>query len=469
MKNRALVLAATVTFAELCAAEPTPIALTDALRTALQSNRRIHDGCDSVRSARYGIDVANAEFAVHLVPLATSGLGSDTETSQSSAVSVNKKFSTGTIVELGAGTASTEDDFHRSFSGVTLSQALFRDFGPLTNTARVVEASRRVGSAERQLRLTAEQVAMDVAEAFYRIVGLDSEIAILERQLERAQHHARVADARLAKALATRMEVFRAQGQEAAAENDLLDARESAESARDELDVLLGRAPGEPLAIVPEPLVVQVEEGEETLIAAALERRAEIAEAIDQAAEAELRARVAQRNIYPDLRVGVNFALVGVGPTFEQSTSLDESGVRFLVSGTNPLDWRVGRAQAEQARLELATRKREAAQIQQRVTLEVRQAVRRLATIERRIAVQERNVQASSANVELANLRFDRGYASLLDVLEAEDALAKAQRDEAALRIERILASLRVRRSSGRLEELLRTLVGDDPLGSVCS
>ena len=78
-------------------------------------------------------------------------------------------------------------------------------------------------------------------------------------------------------------------------------------------------------------------------------------------------------------------------------------------------------------------------------------------------------MQASSANVELANLRFDRGYASLLDVLEAEDALAKAQRDDAGLRIERILASLRVRRSSGRLEELVRTLVGDDPLGSVCS
>jgi outer membrane protein TolC len=451
------------------AAEVPPLSLGEALSDALRDNPRIRDACDALSGARYGRDIANADFAVQLTPQATSGLGTDTETSQSSVVSLNKKFSYGTIVELAAGTTSSQNDFHRSFSGVTVSQGLFQSFGKQANTGALADAEHRIGGAERQLRLVEEQVVVDVVDGFYRVVGLESLVKILDGALERARRHSRAAEARLARAVATRMDIFRTQAQTAGAEGALLEARESLLGARDGLRLLLGKDLEEPLEVEPGALSVVVNESEDQLLKAALGQRVEVADAAAEVADAERQVALADHGRYPDLRVGVNFSLVGFGSSFRQSTSFDDSGFRFLVGGTNPLDRSAESARAGQARIELQRRKREHADVRERVAMEVREAVRHLATVEQRIEVGERNVEATRANVELATLRFDRGYADTLEVLQAEETLSQAEREEVALRIERVLASLRVRRAAGLLGDFLETTIADGAKHASCA
>jgi outer membrane protein TolC len=142
------------------------LSLSDAIALTLSDNPTIKNACDAARGARYGLDIAQSEFGFRFTPQATSGLGTSVDTSQNTTLNLSKKFSTGTSVELSSGTSSSDKGFYRSFTGITLSQSLFR-FGSLANTNNVAEAKRGISTAERQAELAKEQVVMDVITAFY--------------------------------------------------------------------------------------------------------------------------------------------------------------------------------------------------------------------------------------------------------------------------------------------------------------
>ncbi len=437
----------------------TTLTLREALAIAMRENPRIHNACDGRASARHGRAIADSEFSVQFSPQASSGLANDTQTSQTSVFTLSKKFTYGTLVELSAGTTATQDRFYRSFSGVTLAQSLFRAFGPLANTARIADAERRIGSAGTQLQETQETVAMDVVETFYRVIGERSLLAILESSRSRAEHHLAASQARLRRALATRMDIYRAETQLAASHGALLESQEALQAAKDTLNILLARDLGEPIEPESEIVSVALPLTETELVETSLRGRGDLQEASESVRDAERSYRIAERTLYPDLRVGVNFSFIGTGDSFSKSTDLDDSGARFVVSGTNPLDRSAERAQAEQARLDLARRRRDFLQLRDRVAFEVRRAHHHLQTVERRIAVQEKNVEAAEANRELASLRFDRGYADTQELLQAEEMFSQAQRDEVALRIELVLASLKLRKTAGLFRPWVESLI----------
>src|ERR1051325_10817461 len=102
MRNAIAAAAVLLVLTSPVLADPPALTLADALAVALRDNPRVRNACDAVTSARYGLDVAEADFAPHLTPYAASGLGVDTETSQSTILTLGKKFTTGTAVELSA-------------------------------------------------------------------------------------------------------------------------------------------------------------------------------------------------------------------------------------------------------------------------------------------------------------------------------------------------------------------------------
>ena len=469
-KTRGLVaLVVLLRIADARAESPEVLSLGGALATALHANGRIQDACDAAQQARFGMEVAGAEFAPQFVPRSSSGLGLDTETSQSTVLSLSKKFPLGTIVDLQAGTASSRSSFHRSYSGISLSQDVFRGFGRQSNMARVDDATSRTKAADWQMQMVRDEVVTDVIESYYRVVGKKSLLTILEAAALRAKEHLRAAEARLKRGLATRMDGLRAESLVALTEGSLLDAREGLQATKDSLALLLGKTPAQPIDVEPEIVAFKVDGSDDELADLALENRADLRAAEDQVADARRSYEVMEHGLYPDLRVGVNFALVGTGNNFADSARLNDHQVSVLVSGTNPVDRSAERAELAQARLELARRKRTVEQIRDKVTVDVRDAARHVATVERRIAVQEQYVRAASAAVDLARLRFEKGYADTLEVLQAEEGLSQAQQDDVNLRIERVTAAVRLRKTTGLLAPFVEDLLGEKPLPQGCS
>jgi outer membrane protein TolC len=448
---------------------PEVLSLADAVTDALRANGRIQDACDAAKQARFGMDVAQAEFAPQFSPRTASGLGLDTETSQSTVLSLSKKFPLGTIVDLQAGTASSRSSFYRSYSGVTLSQNMFRGFGRQPTMARVEDATSRTKAADWQMQVVRDEVVTDVIESYYRVVGKKSLLTILEAAAARAKEHQRAAEARLKRGLATRMEGLRAESLAALTEGSLLDAREGLQATKDALGLLLGKTLAESIDVEPEIVALKIEGSEDELVDLAERNRADLRAAEDEVTDARRSYELMERSLYPDLRVGVNFALVGTGNSFTDSARLNDHQVSVLVSGTNPVDRSAERAQLGQARLELSRRRRSLDQLRDKIALEVRDAARHLGTVERRIAVQEQYVRAASAAVDLAKLRFEKGYADTLEVLQAEEGLSQAQQDDVNLRIERVTASVRLRRATGSLADFVAELVGDKVAPPDCS
>jgi outer membrane protein TolC len=429
------------------------------LTLALNDNPVIKNACDTVRGARYGLDIAQAEFGFRLAPQATSGLGTDTETSQSTIVNLSKKFSSGTTVELSSGTSASDKSFYRSFTGVTISQSLFRGWGSLLNTNNVVEAKRRIVTTERQAALTKEEVIMEVIATFYLIVRHKLALGIWERSLERSQQLLAASYAKLERGLATKIDTFRVQSQIATAERGMLDAQESLLEAKDALKLLLNKDLAEEIDVETQIIPVAVTQEEKELVETALQRRLDVLEMTDQVRDAERNAHIAQRSLYPDLRVGFNYSLTGRGGNFADSVAFDNSRFRVLFSTSIPLSLTAERAQSQQRQLELVRKKREQHVLYQKVTQEVRQALRHVATVEKRITIQEKEIQVTRANLELASFRFERGYADMIEVLRAEDGLTQAQREEIILRVEQVGAAMQLRKAAGLVGAFLDTLL----------
>ncbi len=443
--------------ASVLAGQSRPLSLSDAVSLATSDNPTIKNACDVVTGTRYGLDIAQSEFGFRFAPQATSGLGTSVDTAQNTTLNLSKKFSTGTAVELSSGTSSSDKGFYRSFTGITVSQSLFR-FGSLANTNNLAEAKRRISTAERQVELTKEQVVMDVITAFYRIVGQKLLLGVWWRSLEQAQQLLAASEARMERGLATKIDIFRAQSQAAAAEGSLFDTQEALQETKDSLKILLNKDLAEEIDVESQivPSTVTPEEGD--LVEKALHNRLDLQEAADQVKDAERNAVVAGRNRYPDLRVGLNYSLTGKGQHFSDSLGFDNSKFSVLFSSSIPLDFAAERAQYQQRQLDLVRKNRDMEDLQKHIAQEIRQALRHLVTVQKRIDIQEKNLQATQAGLDLAKFRFDRGYADSLEVLRAEDSLTQAQKEEITLRIEQVLSALHLRKAAGLLRPFLNTL-----------
>src|SRR5207245_9211351 len=95
---------------------------------------------------------------------------------------------------------------------------------------------------------------------------------------------------------------------------------------------------------------------------------------------------------------------------------------------------------------ELAVRaaERDAHEIEQRVTSEARQAVRGVAKADQTAALQLQAREIARRQVDLAKLRYERGLADNLTVVDAENSLFQAESACIAADIERRLARPRL-------------------------
>ena len=437
----------------------TAYSLPDVVAVALKENSKIKNACDAILEAHYRMDVAEADFGLRFTANSGSGLGTDTQTSQATTLRLLKRFASGTDVELSAGNTSTTDGFYRSFSGITISQAILRGFGPLANTARVSDAARQILSSQRQFEITREMVLVDVVAAFYRIVEQKLVLNIATHAVERAREIVRGTEAKLDRGLATKSDVLRAESQASAAESARLDADEALANAKDQLRVLAGIDSSTAIDVtasldLPAPTTTAAPGGD-----ADQDPRLDVREAVDDVVGAELDVDVARRELLPDLRLGVNYSMVGTGDNFFDSLGLNDPTFRVIISSDMPLDRAAANARYNQAALDLDKKKRALEDLRRKTEVESRQAARHVTTVQRRLRLQQNDVVAARGTLDLVTLRFDRGYASNTEVLQAEQALTEAQRKEVELRIEQVGADLELRAASGSLSSFFESLL----------
>jgi outer membrane protein TolC len=450
------------------------LTLEQAVLEALSHNDRIAAQRDAATQADLGVRLAKNAFQPKVTPNILGSFGQTNVSSQTYRVDVSQRFVTGTEARVSAGAASAQIPgsalgassdirFYNADTTLTVTQPLLRGFGTAATRRTLSGAEFRREDADRYQRLTEQQVALDVATAYYRVVSQEASAEIAQQSLARARTLRDASEAKLDAGLVSQLDVLRAQQLVSGAEDQLFDARASVGDARDQLLFLLGREPGDAaLALdhtLPSPDLTPVDLDEAA--ATALRNRVDLKSRIDGAADAARQVRFARNMLLP--QVDVNLALTRRETSHALLRSFGLDGYQFATFFTiaMPVDRTAPLVDYQNAVLEETRRQRDLTTFERQLVIDVKRAVRDRDRALRTVAAADTMADISRREVDVAQLRYDRGLSNNLDVITAEGARLAADLRRLQALADAAVASLRLRATLGTLDP--RTDIGRSP------
>ena len=436
-------------------APPTQISLADAVNEALVKNERLVNQADTIAQADLGLRLARNTFRPKITPNIFGSFGRTDVSSQTYRVDVSQKLVTGTELRLSTGTASAQipgldaaNDvlFYNADTTLTLSQPLLRGFGRGVARRGLTSAELRKEDAQRTQTMSEQQVAVDVAAAYYRVVSQEALVDVARQSVTRARRLRDASEAKLDAGLVSQLDALRSQQLVSQSEMQLFDAQSAVEDARDQLLFLIGRNSGASIAVdsnIPRPPIDPIDVGNATTMA--LANRLDLKSRIAARDDAENQIRYSRNQLLP--QVDVNFALTRreTAPSFKDSFGLDGYTFATFFTIAMPVDRTAQQVEYQSALIDRDRRRREAETLERQIANDVKQAVRERDRLIRNLAAAENNVELSRREVEVAQLRYENGLSNNLDVVTAEAGLLQSESRRIQALADSAVAGLRLR------------------------
>lgn len=435
---------------------PPALSLADAVKEALVSNERVVNQADAIAQADLGLRLARNSFRPKVTPNIFGSLGRNDISSQTYRVDVSQKLVTGTELRASVGTVSQiipgatsgEGDvlFYNADTTFTVSQPLLRGFGRSVARRGLNAAEMRREDAARLQSLSEQQVAVDVAAAYYRVVSQQAFVEVARQSLVRARRLRDASEAKLDAGLVSQLDVLRSQQLVSQAEMQLFDSQSAVEDARDQLTFLMGRDRTEPFiveAIVPRPGLDPIDVASATAIA--LANRLDLKSRVAASEDADNQIRFSRNQLLPQVDVNFAFTRRETAPGFRESFGLD--GYKFATFFTiaMPVDRTAQQVEYQSAMIDRERRRREAETLERQIADNVKQIVRERERLIRNVAAAENGVDLSRREVDVAQLRYENGLSNNLDVVTAEAGLLQAESRRIQALADSAVAGLRLR------------------------
>jgi outer membrane protein TolC len=450
----------------VAAAQPGPPVLTlaDAVREALVRNDRMIDQQDSVEQARLSVRLARNDFRPKVVPNIQGSFGRTDVSNQTYRMDLSQRLVTGTELRAGFGTATAqipsalgdpgEDDirFYNADTTLSISQPLLRGFGRSVARRSLTSAEARNVDASQQRVLVEQAVAVDIARAYYSVVAQQALVGVARASLERSRKLRESAEAKLDAGLVSQLDVLRAQQLVSQAEIQLFDAQAAVEDARDQLRFLLGRDADQQFDVVEGiPRTTDLTAGDEAA-ALALANRLDLRRAEAAAVEAERTISYSRNQLLPQFDVNLALTRRGTADSLRSSFGLDRFQFATFFAVSMPLDRTPALVQYNNALIERDRRRREIDTLRKRVVDEVKRATRQRDRFLRNLTASDSNILIARQEVEVAELRYERGLSNNLDVITAETNLLNTESRRIAALAELAVARLALRAAMGILD-----------------
>lgn len=449
--------------ATLLAQDPPALTLTQAVKEALVKNERMLNQHDSIEQANLSVRLARNAFTPKVVPNVLGSFGQTDINSQNYRVDVSQKFTTGTEVRVGVGTSTaqipglpgvpaTDIHFYNADTTLTLSQPLLRGFGSKVARRTLTSAELRRTDADRQQTLTEQQVTVEVASAYYRVVAQRTFVDVAKKSVDRSRRLRDASEAKLDAGLVSQLDVLRSQQLVTQAEIQLFDAQSAEEDARDRLLFLMGRNAGEAFdveAVIPksdEPIDV------ERAMAVAVDNRVDLKSLVASGADAEHQVAYARNQLLPQVDVNLAWTRRETADSFARSFGLDRFQFATFFTISMPVDRTPQIIDYQNALIDRDRRRREVTQLQRRISDDVKRAVRERERLVRSLLAAETSVEIGRKEVEVAQLRYERGLSNNLDVITAESSLLGAESRRIAALADSAVSRLSLRALLGILD-----------------
>lgn len=410
-------------------------ALQELIRIGVAANRDVQVAVARVFEARAQLGVARAA----LFPQLNAGASYDYTRPNSK----NSLFLRSLPRAPGAEVEAPTGDVYQTQVDLTFELDLWGRLRRATEAARA-----ELFASEDSWRSVLITLVADLARTYFDLLELDRELEIARSTLQTRRASLDLQRQRAERGLSTQLDVQRAAAEVAVAAATLPDVERRIAQTENALNFLVGRNPGP----IPRGAVLDGQrvppEVPAGLPSALLERRPDIRQAEQTMIAANARIGEAKAAYFPRISITGLFGLesVSMSSLFKGASRVWDIGptmtVPIFTAGRISGTVKASEARQQQA---LAQYRRTIEQAFREVAdaLVFHQKMREIR------AEQEARVAATRQALYLANLRYDRGLSTYLDVLDQERQLFRAELDLASSTRDQLTAVVQVYKALG--------------------
>ena len=324
------------------------------------------------------------------------------------------------------------------------SQGIVNETIGFAQAAEVKRADAAAAFAEAQLEVARRGLVEAVVNLYYGSITAERKVAVAKRAAQEADDFADLTAKREAAREAAHADVIKAQLEQQQRRRDLADAVVTAEKARLDLAVLLFPDPRTPYtlekaaAIKDLPARTEVE-------ALAGKNNPDLRSALAAVKQSDAQVLAARAAYLPDLGLNFTYGIDAPQVAVNGPDSVRNLGYSGSVTLDIPVwDWLSTQHKVKQSEIRRDAARTALSATQRRLIASLDEAYSEAATAHDQLASFDQSVETATESLRLTRLRYTGGEATVLEVVDAQNALTAAEiaREDGALRYRDALANL---------------------------
>ncbi|WP_213803764.1 TolC family protein [Granulicella sp. dw_53] len=324
------------------------------------------------------------------------------------------------------------------------SQAVVNETIGLQQVAGLKAATAVAARTEAEFEISRRGLVATVVALYYGVADTESKAALLDEGLREATEFTDLTRKREAAREAAHADVVKAQLQQQQRQRDLADARLLADKTRLELAVLLFPDPHTQYVTESGTVVRPLPERREVEVAAG-NNNAELKSALASLHESDAAVLSARAAYLPDLALNFNYGIDA--PQFAKRGPDDVRNLGYSMSATVDIpvwDWLSTQKRIKQSNIRRDAVKVALSNTQRRLIATLDDAYAEAAAAHAQIDLLEESSRTAEESLRLTKLRYSSGEGTVLEVVDAQNALIVARSAEAdgTMRYENALATL---------------------------
>lgn len=329
---------------------------------------------------------------------------------------------TGTGTQPGNGSLNTgSGGYHNNYSGrISITQGI--DLFKLVPAAQEVENFTRDFYITDLIRVQNE-TALSVKNLFFTVLRNQAQVGVYQQQITADTESVRVTQARVTAGAAAQYDLLTAQTTLSNAQQQLSSSRNTLALAVVNLNNLIGIAPSTRITLSePQAPSLNQKFDADQLTQSAFRFRPEIKQADNNVLIARRLIKLAGSSLLP------SFSIVGTGNYNGHVASGSNSTMSLsAVLGIPLYDGGATRAKVTEAQSDLRSQQITRDQLRQNVSVEILQALSNINDAQTRAASATVGATQAQEALRLANVRYQNGIGTILDVVNADAQLSQAR------------------------------------------
>jgi TolC family type I secretion outer membrane protein len=343
------------------------------------------------------------------------------------------------------------DSITKSYTSTLSVNQMIYDFGRSGNTLDAARSGTR--SAEWDEQRVAQDVVLNVKQAYFALLQAEKLVIVSQKTLEQAESHLRQAEAFFRAGSKPKFDVTRAEVEVNSARLGLINANNTVRISVIALTNAMGIDPAQDIEIddiLSSPVAVPPLE---QVRSEALRNRPEMLKAETDIRVAQARVRAGTSGYFPTL---------SASGAYNWAHGTSEMGV---FQGDVRNSWNAGvalsvplfeggltKGKVGEARANLHMAEAQRDTLRQSILLEVSQSHADMESAKVRIEVMESSLQKARENLEIAQGRYEAGVGPYIEVTDAQLASVTAETDYVKALYDYQLSAARVMKAMGRAE-----------------